>query len=162
MVEYITEIVGFAVVLFVLGRWVLPLINKGMAQRQEAIREQLEEAEEAKKRLAGAQEEYQKALAEARKEAERLRKSAEEQSAAILAEMREQAESEARRIVEQAQLQIEAYHQQTVNELRARVGRLTADLAERIVHEAVQADARQVGVVDRFLDELEARAGVRA
>jgi F-type H+-transporting ATPase subunit b len=162
MVEYITEIVGFAVVLFVLGRWVLPLINKGMAQRQEAIREQLEEAEEAKKRLAGAQEEYQKALAEARKEAERLRKSAEEQSAAILAEMREQAESEARRIVEQAQLQIEAHHQQTLNELRARVGRLTADLAERIVHAAVKDDARQVRVVDRFLDELEARAGVRA
>jgi F-type H+-transporting ATPase subunit b len=163
MVEYITELIGFAVVVFVLGKWVAPVLNKGMTQRQEAIRQQLEEAEEAKRRLATAREEYERALAEARQEAERLEESAKEQSEAILVEMREQAQAEARRIVEQARQQIEADQQQTLNELHTTVGRLTAGLAERIVGESLKDGARQERVVDRFLDGIEeqARAGVR-
>jgi F-type H+-transporting ATPase subunit b len=160
MVEYITELVGFAVVLFVLGKWVVPVINKGMTQRQDAIRQQLEEAEEAKRRLAAAREEYERALDEARQEAERLEESAKEQGEAILVEMREQAQAEARRIVEQAHQQIEADHQQTLNELHATVGRLTAGLAGRIVEESLRDDALQGRVIDRFLDDIEDRARV--
>jgi F-type H+-transporting ATPase subunit b len=163
MVEYITELIGFAAVLFVLGRWALPVINKAMTQRQNAIRQQLEEAEEAKRRLATAREEYERALAEARQEAERLEESAKEQADAIQAEMREQAQAEARRIVEQAHQQIEADHQATLNELHATVGRLTAGLAGRIVSESLKDGERQGRVIDRFLDEIEerTRAGVR-
>lgn len=157
MVEYITELVGFAVVLFVLGRWIVPILNKGMKQRQEAIRQQLEEAEEAKKRLAVAQEKYQNALAEARKEAERLRERAQEESETIVVEMREQAQAEARRIVEQAHQQIEADHQLTLNRLRTTVGRLTAELAAEIVEAALTDAGRQSRVLDRVLDEIESR-----
>lgn len=157
MVDYITELVGFAVVLFVIGRWVVPVINKGMTQRQEAIRQQLEEAEEAKKRLAIAREKYDDALAEARREAERLRERAQQESTTIAAEMREQAQVEARRIVEQAHQQIEADHQQTLTKLRATVGRLTAELAGEIVEVALTDGGRQSRVLDRVLDEIEAR-----
>lgn len=162
MTEYITELVGFAVVLFVLFRWILPLINKALKRSQESIREQLEEAEEAKKRLAASQEEYEKALAEARKEAELLRERAEGQSKEILVEMREQAQAEAHRIVEQARQQIEADHQQTLNELQATVGRLTAELAERIVVDSLGDGARQGRIIDRFLDGIEEGARVSA
>lgn len=160
MVEYITELVGFAVVLFVVGRYVVPVINKGMKQRQEAIRQQLEEAEEAKKRLAVAQEKYDNALAEARHEAERLRERAQQDSEAIVVEMREQAQAEARRVVEQAHQQIEADHQQTLNKLRATVGRLTAELAAEIVEAALTDGGRQSRVLDRVLDDIEAREKV--
>jgi F-type H+-transporting ATPase subunit b len=162
MVEYITELVGFIVVLLVLFRWILPVINKGLTQSQNSIREQLEEAEEAKKRLAASQEEYEKALGEARKEAETLRERAQEQSKEILVEMREQAQAEARRIVEQAHQQIEADQQQTLNDLQATVGRLTAELAERIVIESLDDGARQGRIIDRFLDGIEEGARVSA
>jgi F-type H+-transporting ATPase subunit b len=158
MVDYITQLVGFAVVLFVLGKYLLPVINRAMIRRQEAIRKQLDEAEEAKRRLAAAREEYERALAEAREEGRRLQESAKEQAEAIVVEMREQAEVEARRIVEQAHQQIEADHQQALNELHNTVGRLTAGLAERIVGESLRDDATQGRVIDRFLDELEERA----
>ena len=158
MIEYIAELVGFGLVIFVLGKWVVPVLNRGMKQRQEVIGRQLEEAEEAKRRLAAAREEYEQALAEARREAERLQESAKEQADSILAEMREQAEAEARRVVEQAHQQIEADHQQTLNELRATVGRLTAGLAERLVLDALEDGARQERVIDRFLDEVEQQA----
>jgi F-type H+-transporting ATPase subunit b len=159
MVEYITELVGFIVVLFVLGRWIVPVLNKGMTQRQAAIRQQLEEAEEAKRRLATAREEYERALAEARQEGERLQETAKEQAESILAEMREQAVAEAQRVVEQAHQQIQADHQQILNELHATVGKLTAGLAGRIVEHSLRDDALQGRVVDRFLDEIESRVG---
>jgi F-type H+-transporting ATPase subunit b len=162
MVEYITELVGFIVVLFVLFKWILPVVNKGLAKSQSDIREQLEEAEEAKKRLAASQAEYDKALAEARQEADRLRERAQEQSKEIVSEMREQAQAEARRIVEQSHQQIEADHQQTLNELQATVGRLTGELAERIVVESLEDRARQGRTIDRFLDGIEEGARVSA
>src|SRR4051794_13329590 len=162
MVEYLAEIVGFIVVLFVLGRWVVPLLNKGMAQRQEAIRQQLDEAEEAKKRLAVAQEKYDNALAEAQKEAERLQELARQQSDSIVSEMREQAHAEAQRIVEQAHQQIESDHQQTLNELHSVIGRLTAELTGRIVDESLSDGELQRRIIDRFLDGVEDRARVGA
>lgn len=162
MVEYITELIGFIVVLLVLFKWILPVVNKGLTQSQESIREQLEEAEEAKKRLAASQEEYDKALAEARKEAEHLRERAQEQSKEILVEMRELAQAEARRVVEQAHQQIEADQQQTLNDLHATVGRLTAELAERIVIDSLDDRARQGRIIDRFLDGIEEGARVSA
>lgn len=158
MIEYLVELVGFAVVVLVIAKWILPVVNRGITERQDTIRQQLEEAEEAKRRLAAAREEYAQALAEARKEAERLEASAREQGEAILAEMRERADAEARRVVEQAHQQIAADQQQTLNELHATAGRLTAGLAERITRESLKDETLQSRVIDRFLDELEDRA----
>lgn len=155
MAHYIAELVGFAIIVFVLGRYLLPRVNTAMAQSQKAIRAQLDEAEEAKRRLAAAREEYDNALNQARREAEQLHADAKEQSQAILVEMREQAQADARRIVEQAHQQIESDHQQAFNELHATIGRLTADLAGRVVGESLHDEARQRRVVDRFLDAIE-------
>ena len=74
----------------------------------------------------------------------------------IVAEMRSQAQAEASRITEAAQKQIEAERQQAVVSLRSEVGRLSTDLASRIVGESLQEETRQKGIVDRFLAELEA------
>ena len=72
------------------------------------------------------------------------------------AELRGQAQAEAARITESAKKQIEAERQQAMVSLRGEVGRLSTDLACRIVGESLHDEARQRGIVDRFLAELEA------
>ena len=67
-----------------------------------------------------------------------------------------QAQAEAARITESAHKQIEAERQQAVVSLRGEVGRLSTDLASRIVGESLHDETRQRGIVDRFLAELEA------
>jgi F-type H+-transporting ATPase subunit b len=47
-------------------------------------------------------------------------------------------------------------------QLRAEVGTLAVDLASRIVGESLQDQARQSGVVDRFLSDLEAAPAATA
>ncbi len=44
----IVEVVAFLIVLFVIGRYVLPILNKTLEERQEEIRTSLEAAETAK------------------------------------------------------------------------------------------------------------------
>lgn len=69
--------------------------------------------------------------------------------------MRGQAQAEATRITEAAHRQIEAERSQAAASLRGEVGRLSTDLASKIVGESLHDETRQRGIVDRFLAELE-------
>jgi F-type H+-transporting ATPase subunit b len=77
----------------------------------------------------------------------------------IIGEMREQAQAEANRIVEHAHTQIEADRKAAVVSLRSEVGTLAVTLAGRIVGEALDDEARQSRVVDRFLADFDATGG---
>jgi len=148
---FFVELLAFAIILYLLAKFVIPPINRAMTARQDAIRKEFADLDEAKAEAKAAEEEFRAQIADARHEAARIREEAREQGAAIIAEMREQAQAEAARIVEHAHAQIEADRQQAVTSLRA-------DLAGRIVGEALDDQARQSRVVDRFLADLEGSA----
>jgi F-type H+-transporting ATPase subunit b len=149
------ELIAFAIMFFILAKYIVPPINRAMTNRQDAIRKQFTDLDQAKADAKSAEEEFRAQIADARHEAARIREEAREQGAAIIAEMREQAQAEAARIVEHAHSQIEADRLQAVTSLRAEVGSLATDLAGRIVGEALEDQARQSRVVDRFLADLE-------
>ena len=152
---FFVELLAFAIILYLLAKFVIPPINRAMTARQDAIRKEFADLDEAKAEAKAAEEEFRAQIADARHEAARIREEAREQGAAIIAEMREQAQAEAARIVEHAHAQIEADRQQAVTSLRAEVGTLATDLAGRIVGEALEDQARQSRIVDRFLADLE-------
>ena len=152
---FFVELAAFLVLLFLLGKFIIPPINRAMTARQDAIREQFAELDEAKSEATAAEEEFKAQIADARHEAARIREEAREQGAAIIAEMREQAQAEAARIVEHAHVQIEADRKSAAASLRGEVGTLATTLAGRIVGESLDDQARQSRVVDRFLTELE-------
>jgi F-type H+-transporting ATPase subunit b len=152
---YVVELAVFALLFFLLAKFVIPPINRAMTRRQEAIRTEFSELEEAKADARKAEEEFKAQIADARHEAARIREEAREQGAAIIAEMREQAQGDASRIVEHAHTQIEAERKAAMASLRAEVGALATSLAERIVGESLEDDDRSNRVVDRFLADLE-------
>jgi len=152
---FLVELFAFGIMLFILGRYVIPPINKAMTARQGAIRQQFAELDEAKSEADAAGEEFRAQIADARHEAAKIREDAREQGAAIIAELKEQAQSEAARIVEHAHAQIEADRKAAVASLRNEVGTLATTLAGRIVGEALEDEARQSRVVDRFLADLD-------
>lgn len=152
---FFVELGAFALLFFLLARYVIPPINAAMVRRQEAIRNEFAQLDEAKKEAQGAEEEFKAQIADARKEAARIREEAREQGAAIIAEMREQAQVEANRIIEHAHAQTSAERQQAVATLRSEVGALATSLAGRIVGESLEDDERSARVVDRFLADLE-------
>jgi F-type H+-transporting ATPase subunit b len=152
----IVGLIAFGILYWLYKTKVVPRMEALYAERTAAIEGGMQQAEEAQQQAQAALEQYQAQLAEARAEAARIREEAREQGAAIVAEMRGHAQSEAARITEAAHKQIEAERQQAVVSLRSEVGRLSTDLAGRIVGESLEDEARQRGIVDRFLAELEA------
>jgi F-type H+-transporting ATPase subunit b len=153
--ELIFGFVMFGILYFVVKSKVVPNLERAFAERTAAIEGGMQQAEEAQAQAQAALEQYQAQLTEARAEAARIREDAREQGAQIVAEMRGHAQEEAARITDAAHKQIEAERQQAVVSLRSEVGRLSTDLASRIVGESLHDETRQKGIIDRFLTELE-------
>lgn len=161
----IAEIVAFLLVVFLLYRYVWPYLRRMMEQRQDAVQEQVDASEEAARRLREAEERYESALAEAHAEAARIRDDSRADAQRIREELREQAEREVERIRQRGEEQLAAQREQTVRHLRAEIGGLSMQLAERLVVESLADDDRKRSTVDGFLDELDGMtrgAGERA
>jgi F-type H+-transporting ATPase subunit b len=155
---FFVELFAFALIVFVIGRYIIPPINKAMNERQESIRRQFEESEKAKQAAEAAEREFRQELSDARHEAARIREDAREQGAAIIAEMREQAQTESQRIIAASHAQLDADRQRVLTEMRAEVGDLATTLAGLIVGESLDDDERQQRTVERFIADLETDA----
>ncbi|MDF8265132.1 F0F1 ATP synthase subunit B [Luteipulveratus flavus] len=154
--ELIFGAVVFLALLWVVAKYVVPKLEQAYAERTAAIEGGMAQAEEAQKEAEAAKAQYEAQLADARAEAAQIREDARAQGAQIVAESREQAGTEAARIADSAQKSIEAERQQAAVTLRNDVGRMSTDLAGRIVGESLEDETRQRGIVERFLAELEA------
>lgn len=157
-VEMIVGLIAFGVLYWLYAKFVVPAMEKMYAERHAAIEGGIERANQAQAEANAAKEQYAAQLADARGEASKIREEAKEQGAQIVADMRAQAQAEANRIVEAAHKQIEAERTSAMTSLRGEVGRLSTDLASRIVGESLHDQARQSGVIDRFLTDLESGA----
>jgi F-type H+-transporting ATPase subunit b len=153
--ELIIGTIAFLIVFAVLYRVLMPRIQQTLTERTDQIEGGLKRAEEAQAEAKQTLEQYQAQLADARHEASRLRQDAQEEGARIVAELRAQGEAERQRLVAAAHDQIEADRAQAIQALRTEMGALAVELASRVVGEALDEDARQRRVVDRFLEELE-------
>ena len=153
--ELIIGTISFLIVFAVLGKVLLPRIQKTLADRTNAIEGGLKRAEEAQAEAQQVLDQYRQQLADARQEAARLREQAQEQGAAIIADMREVAQTEARRIIDSAHQQIETDRMLALQALRTDVGSMAVDLASRVVGESLEDVARQRRIVDRFIADLD-------
>jgi F-type H+-transporting ATPase subunit b len=157
--ELVVGLLCFFIVFGILGKKLLPNIQKTLEERHDAIEGGLERAAQAQEEANRTLEEYRAQLAEARHEAARITEQAREQGAVIIAEMREEGQRQREAIIAAGHSQIEADRRQVTVTLRQEVGRIATDLAGRVVGESLEDTARQSRVVDRFLDELEGKAG---
>ncbi len=158
MPELIFGLIVFGIFYWFVKRNIVPNLEKAYADRTSAIEGGMERAEKAEAEAAAAKKKYEDQLGEARAEAAQIRERAKEQGAQIIAEMREQAQVEANRITETAHKQVEAERQQAFVQLRGEVGQISTALASKIVGESLEDEARQRGIVDRFLADLESGA----
>jgi F-type H+-transporting ATPase subunit b len=153
---FIVELIAFFLILWFIGKKVVPLISASMEKRQELIRSQIEDSRLAKERLEAAEAEFKQAVADNRSEAARIREEARAQGQQIIEEMRTEAKDEAERIKVREEARLETERQQLLTQLRVEVGELAMDLAGKIVGSELSRDERQNQIVDDFISGLEA------
>lgn len=154
--------VCFAVIAFVLGKKVLPAFTAMLDERAVKIEGGLKAGEIARAEAAALRQSLEAERAEARKEAALIRERANDEARQIIAHARQQAVEEAERVTANAARVIRAERQAAEVSLRTDVGLLATELATRIVGEELRDPGLQSRVIDRFLDELDVSAAVRA
>jgi F-type H+-transporting ATPase subunit b len=154
---FVAEFIAFLLILGFIWRYIVPFVQRGMSERQAMIAKQVEDSEEAKRQLAAAEQKYQEALHEARSEAAQIRENARAEAQRTVEELRTQAQEEQARIVARGDEMLASQRASIVRELRAEIGTLAVELAEKIVSQRLSDEAQVSATVDAFLAGLEAK-----
>lgn len=158
MSTFIGQLVGFAVIVWIVGRFVVPPVRKLMADRKNTVRDELNAAAAAAERLQEASLARTKAIEDAKAEAQRVTEEARIDAEHIAEQLRTQADVEVERIKVQGAKQVELMRAQLVRRLRQELGTESLRRAGELVRDHVADSARQSATVDRFLDDLDAMA----
>jgi F-type H+-transporting ATPase subunit b len=153
--EIVVGSIAFALLCFVLIRFVFPRMEQTFQARVDAIEGGLQRAEAAQAEANQALEQYRAQLAEARTEAARIRDEARADAEGIRQDILDKAREESERIINAGREQLGAQREAVVRELRTEIGTLAVELASRIVGESLEDEARSSGMVDRFLQDLD-------
>lgn len=162
MATFIGQLIGFALIVLIIVKYVVPPLRTLMAERQETVRTQLEESAKAAQRLADADRYQAELLEKGRLEAEHIVGEASSDAVRIAEQLRQQGNVEFDRITLYGDQQVVLLRAQAVRELRARLGGEAVRRAAEIVRQRVADPAERSATVDRFLHELEAMAPVTA
>ena len=154
--EIIIGTIAFAVLCFVLMKYVFPRMEQTFKARVEAIEGGIKRAEERQAEANALFEQYKLQLAEARTEAARIREEARADAEGIKSDVLAKAREESDRIIAAGREQLTAERQTIIRELRSDIGGLAVELASKIVGESLADEARQRGTVERFLADLDA------
>jgi F-type H+-transporting ATPase subunit b/F-type H+-transporting ATPase subunit delta len=158
MSTFIGQLVGFAAIVFLVWRYVVPPVRKLMTARQNVVRQQLNDAAAAADRLDEASQAHSKAVEDAKVEAQRVVEEARADAERITEQLRAQADVEAERIKVQGGRQVELLRTQLARQLRLELGHESVRQAGELVRNYVADAVHQSATVDRFLDDLDAMA----
>jgi len=166
----IVELVAFLIVLFVLGKYVLPPVNRAIVARQEQIRSELSAAEQARADAAAADDERRNALEQARQQAREIVAHAKRTAEQVHSEATERGQSESDRLITNAQTELSIARQRAIEESAARMGDIVLDTVEKIIGREVDSSSHR-DLLDQAIEALksdvrsgdrEAEAGARS
>lgn len=158
MLTFIGQLIGFAVIVAIIWKYVVPPVKGLMAKQQEAVRVALAESAEAAQKLADADKVHAKALADAEAESGKVTNEAEADSVRITAQLVEQAGVDAERIKAQGAQQVQLLRQGVIRELRQGLGAESVAKADELVRGHLADPSAQSDTVERFLGEMEQMA----
>ncbi len=139
----IVEVVAFLIVLGFLGKYVLPVLNKALEERQEQIRTALEAAETARVEAAEADATRQETLDEARRQAREMIAQANKAAERVAAQAEERGRIEYERLVARAEAEIASARQRAVDEVSSKVGTLVIAVARQVIAREIDASSHR-------------------
>ena len=158
MSTFIGQLIGFAVIVWIIMRYVAPPVRRLMADQQQTVRDQLEESSVATQRLAAADQYHARRVADGQSEARHIVDEARSDSVRIAEQLRAQADVEVDRIKVQGGQQVSLLRTQMIRQLRTDLGSESVRRAGDLVRAHVADPQARSATVDRFIDELESMA----
>lgn len=144
----------FVILLVVLRKYAWPSVLRALKVREETISFALEDAKRAKEEVEMMEQKRRKITEEARKERDLILKEARQMKSEIVEEAQKAAREETGRMVEKASRDIEKQRKDAMLEIRETIGRLSVEIAEKILKEELSGDEKQKKVINKYLNEM--------
>jgi F-type H+-transporting ATPase subunit b len=154
--ELIWGAISFAAVVFLLWKFAWPGIKKAMDARTERIREDLEEAESARRESEQILDEYKARLADARSEAARMVEEGRRTAEELRRDLESRAQSEIAEIRQRAAADVESAKAQALQDLKAEVAGIAVEATEMLVKRNLDHDT-QVQLVEDYINQVASR-----
>ena len=142
------EVLSFAILFFVLYKYAFPGILSALEERENKIKDSLDQAEHHRSEAERKLKEYEAKLNNAAKEAEGILAAAKERAQRIMEENEQRLTAEAERIRGDATREIDHERRKAIQDIRAQTTDLALMVAEKVVQRSLsEADHR------KFADE---------
>lgn len=148
------QLILFIGLVLLLKKFAWGPILKSVGEREDGIKDALEEAENARKEMQNLNADNARILKEARAERDELLKEAREMKDTIISEAKEEAQVQANKVVEQAQAIIQSEKQAAVADLKNQVAELSISIAEKVVRGELGDKKKQEKLVEDMLKEV--------
>ncbi len=154
--ELIWGAISFVILFGVLYKFGYPAIQKGMADRTERIRTDLDRADTAKNEAEAELARYQAQLKGAREEATRMRDDARAEMEQYKTQRRAEIDAELNEYRERSKAEADAAKSQAMSDVKSEVAALAIGAAEQVVQKSLDRDTN-VALVERYIDSVDAR-----
>jgi F-type H+-transporting ATPase subunit b len=144
----------FLIVLVIMWRFGFPAISKMVIERKKFIDESLQQAYQAREKLASIQKESDTILQEAREKQAIILNEAKATHDAIIAKAKDEAREEANKLIAEAKSTIENEKQAAIRDIRSQMADLSVQIAEKVVRQKLSEENNQMQLIDQLLDEV--------
>ncbi len=159
--ELIWGAVAFFLLFGALAKFAFPRLRQSLQAREDAIRSELERAEQARLESEQKREEYERQLADARGEADRIVREAGEAAEGLRRDRIARAEEEARQIVEKARQDAEQEKTRAFADLQRVMADISIEAATRVLNKELSDPTAQRQLVEQFIAESSAQGNGR-
>ena len=150
---FVWQTVLFLALLFLLRKYAWKPILSAVEEREEGIKNALEAADNAKKKMEVLNADNERILREAKAERDNILKEAREIKETIITEAKTQATEEADRVLASAREQINNEKLAAITELKNQVADLSIDIAEKVLRSELKDPEKQKELVNKALKE---------
>ena len=152
-IEYLFQLVNFIILYLLLRKLLYNPIAGFMEKRREEIKSSIEEAERDKELARQTREKYEQQMQEAKQEASEIMSKASKQGDEMISQAKDEAKKQGQHLIEQAKKEINLEKERAFMELRDEVGKISIDIAEKIISQNID-HAAQEKLIKEYLDEV--------
>lgn len=147
-------LIAFGILAFILMKWGWPVILKALNEREKAINDALNAAEETKKQMEQLKAKNDELLKQAKLERDEILRNAQLASEQIKEEARVKASLEADRIVESARENINYEKLKAMHDLKNQIATLSIEIAEKLLKEELSDKDKANRFVAKELEDV--------
>lgn len=152
-INYVFQLVNFLIIYLLLRKLLYKPVADFMEKRRQEISGAIEQAERDKDLARKSREKYERQIMEAKKEAAEILNKASKQGDEMISQARDEAKKQGQNLIEQAKKEINLEKERAFMDLREEVGRLSVNIAEKIIAQNIDY-AAQEKLIKEYLEEV--------